>query len=455
MRPLLHFYPLILFPLLSFGQGTFQRSYDLGATESACTVVQTFDKGYAICGIKSGGSNPYAFLLRTNEAGDTLWSKIFPDYLIFGERIMQETSDSGFIICGNDDSVFLIKTDKNGDIRWTSHLPGKSVTAVIQTADRGFILSVNGTTTGLVKTDVLGNLLWQKSYRISGSDYSGAAKSILQTHDRGYVLTGTCDPLTNPELYEISAFLLKTSENGDSIWLKKYHSDNTLIKGFSVCQTADEGYEITGQTEVIHYNATIRGYLIRTDVNGDTLWTRRTALYRTWLQASAIAYDHNIVSCGFMDSPLPGGGLSIVLNKEDLNGEFLFSRAFPVGYYGNSVSATSDHGFIIAGEKDGNIILIKTDSSGRADPAGMSENRESNCLLLFPNPTKGVFRINLSGNVKSIEITDVSGRTVYRRPFVKSPPAFLDIDLSKKAKGTYLVSLKTKNGTQSGKLVVE
>lgn len=82
------------------------------------------------------------------------------------------------------------------------------------------------------------------------------------------------------------------------------------------------------------------------------------------------------------------------------------------------------------------------------------ENEE---ILLFPNPNEGKFNVLIKGEIdyeseKSIHIVDMNGREVYNHVF-KTPN--LNIDLSDKSKGIYLVEVKTRNRILKTKFIIK
>ena len=90
---------------------------------------------------------------------------------------------------------------------------------------------------------------------------SGSGKSVQQTVDGGYIVCSTHDS---------HSYLIKTDGNGDSLWTKSYAFHDE--KFFSVEQTTDGGYIVCGYTNPA--NADPNVYLMKTDGSGDTLWTK-------------------------------------------------------------------------------------------------------------------------------------------------------------------------------------
>ena len=62
-------------------------------------------------------------------------------------------------------------------------------------------------------------------------------------------------------------YLIKTNANGDSLWAKTYGGTGDDA-GYSVEQTLDDGYIISGRTNSSDV------YLVKTNANGDSLWAK-------------------------------------------------------------------------------------------------------------------------------------------------------------------------------------
>ncbi|HRK55469.1 MAG TPA: hypothetical protein PK185_16260 [Cyclobacteriaceae bacterium] len=101
-----------------------------GESESQDTgnaIIATTDGGYLLAGsmestTKRGNGGKDIFLIRLDPFGNMLWNKIIGGS---GDEIpstVRLTNDGGFLICGSSvigglSSVFLIKTDKNGETK--------------------------------------------------------------------------------------------------------------------------------------------------------------------------------------------------------------------------------------------------------------------------------------------------------------------------------------------------
>ncbi|GAA4972033.1 hypothetical protein [Algibacter aquimarinus] len=131
-----------------------------------------------------------------------------------------KTQDGGFAILGytqsNDGDIenktnesfdyFLLKFDSSDNLQWQKTYGGTDDdrgTDIIQTSDNGFAIlgsskSSDGDVTEnngfedlwILKLDDSGNITWEKSFGFSGAD---SGFSLIQTNDGGYLLTGVLD----------------------------------------------------------------------------------------------------------------------------------------------------------------------------------------------------------------------------------------------------------------------
>ncbi|MCP4581948.1 MAG: T9SS type A sorting domain-containing protein [candidate division Zixibacteria bacterium] len=206
---------------------------------------------------------------------------------------------------------------------------------------------------------------WTKTYHRDSYD---DCKWITETSDNGFALVGVSQITGNTWL---DIFLVRTDTNGDTLWTHTYGDTIIGQEAFCVKQDYDGGFVIAG---IKHLTMVLRNaWIIKTDSNGDTLWT---TMFGGTLNTEAIH-----VSCtpdsGYIVTGKkydPGEFSNAYLLKLDSNGDTDWVRTFGGSGYeeGFSVQQTADGGYMLAGTKDvsgrgWDFYLIKTDSSGIAD----------------------------------------------------------------------------------------
>ncbi|HKR06486.1 MAG TPA: T9SS type A sorting domain-containing protein [Bacteroidia bacterium] len=350
------------------------------------SAKQTSDTGYIITGsaIGIGAGNADVYLIKTDAKGDTLWTKTIGGANTEFGISLQQTTDGGYIISGKTNGfgagnydVYLVKADSYGNALWTKSFGGiyeDEGTAVLQTSDGGYVIAGRTASFGsgnldvyLLRTDGNGDTLWTKTLGGIGNsnDY---AEFIQQTSDGGYIITGGTNAFGAGSW---DAYLIKTDSSGNLSWAKTYGGAD-VDDGFSVQQTFDGGYILAGGTD--SYGAGNRDiYLIKTDSNGDTLWTR-TYGGNDFEEANAVQQtaDSGYIITG-RTLTFGAGNADVYLVKTNSSGDTLWTKTFG-GIYDDvpaSIQQTIDGGYIISGGKNstgtGNhIYLIKTDSNGNS-----------------------------------------------------------------------------------------
>lgn len=193
----------------------------LGYTE---TVQQTDDGGYILAGWVEGYPAMTLVLAKTDAVGETLWTRTYGG-TERGSRGMsvQQTSDGGYAVAGRykssnfDVGFYLVKTDPAGDTLWTrvfGYPTGADARSVHQTADGGYILAgITGEMPKdvlLIKTDSGGTETWRHTY--GGGKTEDDANEVQQTEDGGYIVVGTTgtDAASTRDVY-----LIKTDSRGN------------------------------------------------------------------------------------------------------------------------------------------------------------------------------------------------------------------------------------------------
>ena len=319
--------------------------------------------------------------LFAQTAPDTLWTKNFGGASGDQAVAIQQTSDGGYIILGSTESygngqldTWLVKIDENGDEIWNNTYGGTAndfALSIQQTSDMGYIFTGltesygnGGPDFWLVKTDSIGNELWSKTY--GGADHD-RAQYVIQTSDGGFAITGGTYSFSNGE---DDVWLIKTDDNGNEIWNRTYGGPGKE-KAYSVHETLDGGYILSGFTDPDR-NLTFDVYLIKTDENGNEIWSRTFGgTDRENAYTCELTNDGGYILAGYTKS-FGNGQEDIYLIKTDTNGNEMWNKTYGGSGVDISYSAkqTTDGGYIIAGFTNsiGNggfdIWFIKTDENG-------------------------------------------------------------------------------------------
>jgi hypothetical protein len=236
------------------GNTMWTRTFGGAGSDAAYSVALTTDGGYIIAGVTTCfGSGDDVWLIKTNAWGDTMWTRTFGGGGFDAAYSVVQTADGGHVVAGRTCSdVWLIKTNAYGDTIWTHTYGGTNLDigrSVRQTADGGYVVAGYTRSFGagyydvyLVKTDAYGDTFWTRTYGGTDRDYG---HSVQQTTDGGYIVAGRTFSFG---AYRGDVYLVKTDAYGDTTWTRTFGGLN-WDKGYSVHQTTDGGYVITGYTK--------------------------------------------------------------------------------------------------------------------------------------------------------------------------------------------------------------
>ncbi len=367
-------------------QAPFQKSYYDPAGEMlfqgyfAKTVKQTSDQGYLLFGSRSVTfevSNDY--LLKTDADGNFEWS------LTIGEgsnpASFFETADGGFFITGSyyipffgAVRTYVVRTNALGDTLWTKMLGSGGFQATqyycnsICLSSGGNYVLIGATGEGnisVTKMDTSGNSLWMNTFGSSGFDYG---YDVKQTADGGFVFVGT------PSL-----LLAKTNQAGALTWTKSYDIFTPYALPVSLEITADKGFIISGNIQdplTNKYNA----FCMRADSLGNVNWAKAFG--------DSLSNDKggNILPTsdgGFiMPISMVDSTRSVAtLLKLDATGNLQWTKTVADSCEEPRIGITADGGYIIAGKRSLNPVLIKTDLLGNNVNCNLSDYPVTEIML--------------------------------------------------------------------------
>ncbi|MFC1619784.1 DUF1565 domain-containing protein [Candidatus Neomarinimicrobiota bacterium] len=233
--------------------------------ESVQAVEPTADGGF----ILTGGTDydwegkQSLYIMKTNSAGQQLWLKSYRGYRAYqgsrGEDIKQ-TADGGFFIAGTISwsAIWLLRTDAAGDTLWTTTVgpdeeSQRGANAIWPTDDGGVIVAGYHVTEEMYPLDIIrfdadGNTLWTRSY--PEIDYAESI-SISQTSDGGFIL------LT------LKTDVVRIDPAGEISWQIQLPDDWNNLEG-AICETVDGGFITVGSNVSLN----------RLNANSTSLWYR-------------------------------------------------------------------------------------------------------------------------------------------------------------------------------------
>ncbi len=395
---------LFLTPLCMKGQAvTWQKILDYTNNSILYKTQQTSDGGYIAVGTNRIGSYSKMMLVKFDGYGDTLWNKYFDlnENAVYAGFWIEETFDKGFIVTGSgpgaNTDAYLIKTDSSGNVQWYKTFGGSASDqglCVKQLSDNGFILLIRTFSYSLtsdillIRTDQAGNEVWSKLY--GNTTYHEIGRDIHIIENSGFIIVGWKQITNQPS----SVYMIRSDINGDTLWTRTYNS-YLRSTAYSVDVTNDKGFIIGGIADSTDKNYPL-GYVIKTDSLGNEIWQKRySSAFKEYCFSIRALSNNRFAFCGMSDSTFFNYERAI-LRVIDSDGNILDEKYYRGGLVENafySVDFTIDNGFILCGYSKYNLtksFIVRTDSLGNIKPLNINNNFDllNNYVLEqnYPNP---------------------------------------------------------------------
>jgi hypothetical protein len=417
-RKILVLFSFLIFNFIFFiglsAQDTWIQTYDPFNADTYVTedVLICQDGGYTINGYYDIDDftleERWGFLIKTGCEGNLLWAKV--DTVSFmsesESNAFVETDDGGFISAVSNiyGGTALIKRDCNGNREWVVDGDGLYVDSMVKTNDSNIILGGRyNTFPTLRKITQEGEIIWTQDFYLSGSG-SGKIRSVIQTSDGGFATAGYTSG------NGIDLFILKTNVNGDSLWCLIYDGFGGMDEARSIIENSVGDIFASGYIE--GNNRIYYGILLKLTSEGELLFVLSDNNSDNYYGCnSMVDLISNIVIYGRdIDGP--------ALNSYNYNGDSLWvSSLSGWGGAGDRCLQLIDEGFILCGRNwQYDISLTKTDSIGQVTAINdeiifLNDYK----LYNYPNPfnpqTTIKFNIYSSSNVL-LQIYNVKGQLV-------------------------------------------
>jgi len=453
----------LLFVSMSFAQPAIEWTREINRWNGWLYCIhQTSDGGYILGGNTFPGwprSHEGAWIVRLSDSGDSLWSRMYSD-TGYGIRGVVETLDGGYL-WGVYFHSTVLKTNAAAEFQQEMAYQGfNREWDISPTRDGNYLLA--GTITlgewhwgaGLLKVTPNGDSLWCREYRFPDSTVADSATVVPA--DDGYLIIGTRWGWTSDS---ISGFVIRTDANGDSLWSRQY--GNGLCALNTGQPMADGGFLLAGaqQDSAVPY---MHAWLIRLRANGDTVWTREW----TDSQVSEIIRMRPTRDGGFIVAGATTG-YQLWLAKLDAEGEIVWDRTM-VGTNVDTncadVIQTADSGYAAVTNNAGwrGPIIIKLGPDPRPNavrrPTAVTPQRlrlHSNYPNPFNSRTTITFDLPVAGHA-TLAVFDITGRCVgtLSNGTYHSGPHTVSFDGTSLASGIYFCRLEANGSSERIKMVL-
>ncbi len=319
------------------------------------------------------------------QAPDTSWTVVISEPSSDVRSDARQTEDGGFIMSTGS---LLTRLNQDGGQLWQVNLkdswPLSLNTFRVQETSAGQFITVGdaeaiggGTDHLLANVTANGD---SASLSLSNLVYIESSRDVVETADGHYVLAGYTSGLTapasassSPSASTIGLSLIKMTAAGDTLWTRVFEGLEPFdgSAGYSIIETDDGGLLVTGATS-IDLGGSLHVWLIKTDLNGDSLWTRTYTSGAKDIARSIIAADDGGYFIGAQTTPLNSDREDYLLLRLDENAELLWSKTYggEQAEFLGSICKTDDGGVLITGTTysfgagSGDIWLVRVTASG-------------------------------------------------------------------------------------------
>ncbi len=452
------------------GEIIWQKVYDdevsLGISNNSGCMLITEDGNIALTGLKhtDDATIKNYFLMLTNSEGDTLFVNTYPEDGSDLTRVISQFSDGGFLIGGANGTISnrdirLIRTDSLGVLVWEKSFANDfySSTPYNIIIDKNEDILISGIIYEEEDSDSdayfmklsdseEGEMIWETFLETDWSENYPECPLYLDTipNEEAYVGAWCINPELNSNFDEVN-IVRKMDTSLNTIWeynvLPEYgetrfiYNVKSLSDGSFLCYGSFEDYVYLDELSAI-YDKQIwnMAWLFKLSPEGELEWER-------------IFYDSDNVHAFRIYDVLqtPDGSIytvgqttdSLRVEQEDGTNQLVYDRNVWLvrfdenGCFNGDCGPSSGEYWDLAGK------IVTSISSGPS---------EIGSLLVYPNPSNGVFRLRLSeADLVSTaplkwRVYDVSGRVVKEGNILEGRSS-VDIDLSDSAMGVYCLEL--------------
>lgn len=457
---------------------TFGNVYTTGFFE----YTADFDPGPGVFNLTSTPSWGDAFISKLDSSGNFVWAKL---------------------LGGNNENIGIsITTDDSGNVYSTGYF--QSITD-FDPGPGSYNLSALGYEDVYVsKLDSSGNMIWTKQLGGNGTFLEEWGNDILVDDSGNVYISGVhdywadFDPGLGTFIFNSpGGFICKLNSAGNFAWAKHiervpYWSSSSIALDNSNNVYITSSFSDTCTTFNFISAGGQDAFVAKYDSSGNFIWAKQLGSpFDDYGLSLTVDDSANIFIKGEFGGTIdldpgpsifnltPTGSRDFFITKFDSSGNFIWGGQIEGesglnGYYNDGSSLTSDAtgsiyttgSFSGVGDFDISNGVFNMTSFGMSDvaivkmgslPNSVSENSLVNSFSISPNPSSGIFTIQMDdvrGQMEDgkIEIYNTLVEMVFSSPITND---LMTIDLSKARKGIYFCTITTQSGTATRKIVIQ
>lgn len=412
----------------NIGDTLWSRIYDFGSPngEVAISAIPLNDGTIII----AGTAYPTSFIMKLDSVGNTLWSKTYDSFYIRNAIL---TSDNKIAITGGASGCLFCKMDLNGNILLLKRYPapGYGVGGIhLKEALNGDFIIAGQLDYGLseafaMRIDANGTLLWDKTY----FQYMyWAFNDVIETKVGDLIFVGMYASQVNSSQ---DLLMVKTNANGNLVWSKTFSNGN-YSRATSLAKTSNNTFIASGDV------------LLSSDENGNIQWSKKPngiVYASTSLNTGSVAFAGVTFTSKGQVFVADANGNTGCMDANDTLSVSTIScavRNASATASALNVSVTASNYTVYVGPSTFKPCSIVTGN----------EEMIKTKFQIFPNPFLSTLTIKReSGNAEELLIKDVMGKTVLKREISSGE---LEITLTTDVpKGVYFLQM----GNQTVKLL--
>src|ERR1700757_2780252 len=375
------------------------QALTIDASDNIYVSIYNYAAGTTFCGLSF--ANQGIILAKINSSGNGLWYKYTGLF-----------SSSNNLV-----NIFNLQASKNriyaGGIFFNTSAIGTN-TFTASGYNDAFISMM----------DTSGNVL--RSSQISGSG-SETVTSLAVSGNRAIILANT-----DNNAVTIGTHTLNTNGSKDKTFLVAYDTTSLTVQNYT-----NTAHDSLGS-----------GTGLYADLKGNMYLLANNSAATGFGNIGSIAAGRHVIR---MDNTLTNHwytqSVGTWVAPDTLGNIYILDGFTSSASYGSSLSETSS-GYGITLGKIHNAISLGS---------GGFRMAQTNTMQVYPNPSGGLFNLQLGTNVKhnnaKITLYDLNGRVIADNiPFTKQDENTLQIDLTKYVEGSYIIKAEVDNVLYSAKL---